>query len=154
MQWSKQVLLACLVLVLLLGCCGCSKDEILNCYNSILRSASKLALSSDLGLKGMRKVGEDSYVGSYCAEYQRFSGREVLFGGTSIERRKTEFKVAYDLTVFNGSGRLILVSGDCRETLVDTEGEGELNYGFAASDQYLVFEGKGFDGSLELQVSD
>jgi hypothetical protein len=54
----------------------------------------------------------------------------------------------------NGSGKLLLRSGDRKETLVDIEGEGELNYGFAASDQYLIFEGKNFDGSLELQVSD
>ena len=83
-------------------------------------------------------------------KYQGFSGKEVLFGGTSVERENTEFKVTYELTILNGSGKLILDSGDCREILVDADGEGELNYGFAASDQYLIFEGTGFDGSLEL----
>lgn len=87
-------------------------------------------------------------------KYHGFSGKEVLFGGTSVERENTEFKVTYELTILNGSGKLILDSGDCREILVDADGEGELNYGFAASDQYLIFEGKHFDGSLELQVSD
>ena len=75
----------------LIACCllplaGCSKDQVLGRYNEILQAAGEATLTGSGDLEGERSFGADHYVGSYAADYEGFSGEEVLFGGTALER--------------------------------------------------------------------
>ena len=74
------------ILIFSLTLAGCSKDEILDQYNSVVQTAGNAALTSNFLLKGNRTYGEDCYTGTYTADYKDFSNTEYLFGGTSIER--------------------------------------------------------------------
>ena len=67
---------------------GCSKDEILDHYNSIVQSAGAIELTGKLSLEGTKEKGIDDYTGTYTADYENFSDTEYLFGGTSIKREK------------------------------------------------------------------
>ena len=79
---------------------GCSKDEILDQYNSVVQTAGNAALTSDFSLKGNRTYGEDCYTGTYTADYKDFSKTEYLFGGTSIERENgKDISVSFDLEI-------------------------------------------------------
>ncbi len=62
------------------------KDAVLEAYGSLVGSAGSWALTPDRSLQGERVPGEDGYTGSYQAEYENFSGTELLFGGTVLER--------------------------------------------------------------------
>ena len=64
------------------------KDTILNAINSVNEAGGKTALTNEIFLQGKRTAGEDSYIGTYQADYTRFSGTEILFGGTTVEREK------------------------------------------------------------------
>lgn len=77
------------ILMLSLPLTGCLKDEILDQYNNVVRSAGNVALTSDFSLKGNRTCGDDCYTGTYTADYKDFFKTEYLFGGTSIERENT-----------------------------------------------------------------
>ena len=80
-----------IILLLLMMCClismtACSKDEIIEQYNQALQALPHTGLTDNKELRGKRSPGTDGYVGTYEANYEDFSGEEVLFGGTALER--------------------------------------------------------------------
>lgn len=54
------------------------KDGIEDVLNNWLEAFSKHDLTEDKALKGERKFRMDDYVGSYRAEYSRFSGENFI----------------------------------------------------------------------------
>ena len=48
---------------------GCSKDQVLDTYNSVLQAAGSVQLTSSFSLQGERKGGIDDFTGTYQAEY-------------------------------------------------------------------------------------
>lgn len=62
------------------------KDAILDAYSSLMDTAGSWALTPDRSLQGERVRGEDDYTGTYAADYEDFSGTELLFGGTTLDR--------------------------------------------------------------------
>lgn len=54
------------------------KDGIEDVLNNWLEAFSKHGLTEDKDLKGKRKFSMDDYVGSYRAEYSRFSGENFI----------------------------------------------------------------------------
>lgn len=65
------------VLIFGLTLAGCSKDEILDQYNSVVQIAGNTALTSDFSLKGNRTYGEDCYTGTYTADYKDFLKQNI-----------------------------------------------------------------------------
>ena len=62
------------------------KDAILDAYGSLVDTAGSWALTPDRSLQGERIPGKDDYTGTYAAGYEDFSGTELLFGGTTLDR--------------------------------------------------------------------
>ena len=80
-----------ITIILISGCMmflatGCSKAQIIKQYDNVLQSIGEKSITKNRKLQGERKLGEDSYVGSYKAEYESFSGEEIVFGGTGLSR--------------------------------------------------------------------
>lgn len=154
MKRGKTLLAAALALCLVFALAGCNKDSILNGFNDLLHHASRYALTDEKDLTGERTEGVDTYTGSYTAEYNGFSGTEYLFGGTGLEREKgNELTVTYELTVDSGSAELYWRDKDNRYTLAGTEGNGSNSLTLTAGDNYLVFEGEDFQGTLYITVA-
>ena len=84
--------------------------------------AGDSGLTKDKELQGKRKFGTDSYVGTYEADYDSFSGEEVLFGGTALERDTgNEIEISCDTNITDGTLKLILKTGsDDPQILFDT----------------------------------
>ena len=116
---------------LMLGVVGCSlldnvdKDKVLDAYNDVIQSAGKATLTKGISLKGNREFGADKYVGTYKADYKKFTGTECLFGNTSIERENGKYVViTCTFNVKNGTAQLFWLSGD-DDPVVLLEGSGE-----------------------------
>ena len=82
----KKLIPLFLMLCCLVSVTACSKDEIVSNYNQALQSIGDKGLTDDKDLQGKREFGIDSYVGNYTADYDDFSGNEIIFGGTALER--------------------------------------------------------------------
>lgn len=82
----RKVIALCLMLCCMFSLCACSKDEIVEQYNEALQAVGDNNLTDNKDLQGTRELGEDSYVGTYQADYDDFTGKEIVFGGTSLER--------------------------------------------------------------------
>ena len=88
---------------------GCSKDEILDHYNSIVQSAGAIELTGKLSLEGTKEKGIDDYTGTYTADYENFSDTEYLFGGTSIKREAgKDLSIDCTLEITEGTAKVFL----------------------------------------------
>lgn len=144
---------------LLALCCfismtGCSKEEIVEHYNQALQVAGDSGLTKDKELQGKRKFGTDSYVGTYEADYDSFSGEEVLFGGTALERDTgNEIEISCDTNITDGTLKLILKTGsDDPQILFDTLQSYSETIELPSASNYIVVETENFTGSLNLKI--
>lgn len=124
-------------------------DEINDWTNSFAtRSITKAHI-----LNGEREIGIDDYVGSYEADYDRFSGEEYIFGGTSLKRKKgSDLKVTYSLSVQSGNAVLYWSDGNEENIIADTTVGGVYQFTIHAGKNFIVLKGRQFTGSLSLKV--
>ena len=142
------------ILIFSLTLAGCSKDEILDQYNSVVQIAGNTALTSDFSLKGNRTYGEDCYTGTYTADYKDFSKTEYLFGGTSIERENgKDISVSFDLEITEGTAQVFWVSGsDDPVILLEATGSYSETITLPEGGNYIGVIGNNFTGHLEMNI--
>lgn len=131
---------------------GCSKAQIIKQYDNVLQSIGEKSITKNRKLQGERKLGEDSYVGNYKADYESFSGEEIVFGGTGLSRDAgNKIKVSCKIEAENGTAKIIFQSGmeDAR-ILCDGTGEHTETIELPPASNYLKIEGKDFTGTIEL----
>lgn len=150
----KKIFGCLLIFLLITGGMGCSKDQVLNTYNSAIQLAGKSQLTSDIKLTGKREKGVDDYVGKYSASYKNFNKSECIFGGTSIEHKSgNKLKITYNTNTDSGSIKLVIKSGSntpvvlCEGSKLDSQIE------LPDGSNYLSLEGQNFTGNIDLNVS-
>ena len=133
---------------------ACSKDEIVEQYNQALQAVGDNGLTNNNDLQGRRNLGADSYVGTYEADYENFSGEEVLFGGTALERDDgNEIKISCNMDKTSGTLKLILQTGtNDPEVLCDTETSYSETIDLPSASNYIIVEAENFTGSLDLII--
>lgn len=150
----RKLIALCLMLCCLLSMSACSKDEMVEQYNEALQAVGDNNLTSDKKLQGDREFGEDSYVGTYQAEYDDFTGKETIFGGTSLERDSgNEISISCDLTIEDGTIQLLLQTGDNDpQVLCDSSGEYSETIELPSASNYIIVQSENFAGSIKLTV--
>ena len=82
------------------------KDTLVGTYGSLVAVAGSWALTPARSLQGERIPGEGEYTGTYEADYEDFSGTELLFGGTTLDREAgNTVEVTCSLIIEEGEGR-------------------------------------------------
>ena len=147
-------LLSLCLLFTITGCSGNNvKDNVINGFNDMLQHFSKYALTDEKDLQGDKTKGEDTYTGSYVADYEDFNGKEYIFGGTALERDKgNDLTVTYELTVDSGTVRFYWRDKEEEKIIADTSDTGSYSVTLAEGDNYLALEGDNFCGSLQVTV--
>ena len=113
----------------------------------------KYALTDEKDLQGDKTKGEDTYTGSYTADYEDFNDKEYIFGGTALERDKgSELTVTYELTVDSGTAKLYWLDKGEEKMIADTSKNGTYSVTLDEGDNYLTLEGNDFCGSLQVVV--
>lgn len=130
------------------------KEAILGALNVLNEAGGETALTSDTFLKGKRTKGTDDYTGTYSADYNKYSGTEVLFGGTTMERDGgNTIEVSCSLKVERGKAIIFLKSGSSDpavllETTDDYTGSIEVGNGSC----YIGVWGDEFTGNIEINM--
>ncbi len=150
----RKLIAICLMLCCLLSMSACSKDEIVEQYNEALQAIGDNNLTSDKELQGERESGEDSYVGTYQAEYDDFTGKEIIFGGTSLERDSgNKINISCNLNIEKGTIQLLLQTGDnAPQVLCDSSGEYSETIELPSASNYIIVQSENFTGSIKLTV--
>lgn len=129
------------------------KNSLINGFNDWMQSFSKYALTNDFELQGIRKYGIDNYTGSYEATYFQWTGKELLFGGTSLQRENgNQLKVTYTLTIAEGTARLYRLAAGQEYPIADTNAANVIEFTIDSGDNYIILEGNQLSGSLSLNV--
>ena len=123
------------------------KDAILDAYSS-------WALTPDRSLQGERVRGEDDYTGTYAADYEDFSGTELLFGGTTLNREAgNTVELTCSLDIEEGEAAIFLCSGSEEPVLLLSESgdySGTIEVG--GGSVYLGVWAVGVTGSVSIQI--
>ena len=148
------ILLSLCLAFAITGCSGDNmKDNVINGFNDMLQHFSKYALTDENDLQGDKTKGEDTYTGSYTADYEDFNDKEYIFGGTALERDKGNgLTVTYELTVNSGTVRLYWLDKDTENIIAEANHTDTYFVTLNEGDNYLVLEGNNFCGSLEVAV--
>lgn len=130
------------------------KDSILDAYNSLVDTAGSWALTPDRSLQGERVRGEDGYTGTYAADYEDFSGTELLFGGTTLEREAGDtVEVTCSLAIEEGEAAVFLRSGSENPAILLSESgdySGTIEVG--GGSVYLGVWAENVTGSVSIQI--
>ena len=150
---TVSLLSLCLILTIT-GCRGDNvKDNVITGFNDMLQHFSKYALTDENDLQGDKTKGDDTYTGSYVADYEDFNGEEYIFGGTALERDKgSDLTVTYQLTVDSGTVRFYWRDKEEEKIIADASDTGTYSVTLEEGDNYLTLEGDDFCGSLRVTV--
>ena len=132
------------------------KDALVDAYGSLVDTAGSWALMPDRSLQGERVPGEDDYTGTYAADYDDFSGTELLFGGTTLDREAgNTVELTCSLDIEEGEAAIFLCSGSEEPVLLLSESgdySGTIEVG--SGSVYLGVWGEVVTGSVSIQIEE
>ncbi len=129
------------------------KNEIIKGYDSVIQMFSEKGISKDKELTGKREYGIDSYVGTYKAEYNKETKKEVIFGGTALHRQNGEhIGLNIKLEKTNGNIEVKVKLGEKEIALIEDTGEYSDNIYIDGQSYYLVIELENFVGNIEIEA--
>ncbi len=149
----KRIVIIISIVFISLIVCGCSKEEVINEFDNTIKMISDNILTKDERLVGDRVFGVDHYVGSYKANYKDFSREEILFGGTTVER-KNGGVVHVKLTIKGESGKVSVIARMKGEDIVlgDKNGIYEVDLNVLDGGNFIIVKGDKFSGILKLEI--
>ena len=130
------------------------KDALVGAYGSLVDAAGSWALTPDRSLQGDRVRGEDDYTGTYEAGYEDFSGTELLFGGTTLDRAAgNTVEISCALDIEEGEAAVFLCSGS-EEPVILLSGSGDYASAIevGGGSTYIGIWGERTSGSVSIQI--
>lgn len=149
----RQIVIIISIVFISLIVCGCSKEEVINEFDNTIKMISDNILTKDERLVGDRIFGVDHYIGSYRANYKDFSREEILFGGTTVER-KNGGVVHVKLTIKGESGSIKVIARLKGEDIVlgDKNAIYEVDLNVLDGGNFIIVRGDKFSGFLKLEI--
>ncbi len=130
------------------------KDTLVGIYSSLVDAAGSRALTPDRSLQGERLRGEDDYTGTYEADYEDFSGTELLFGGTTLSREAgNTVELTCSLDMEEGEAAVFLCSGsEDPVVLLSDSGDHTSTIEVSGGSTYIGIWGEGVTGSVSIRI--
>ena len=130
------------------------KDTLVGAYGSLVDAAGSWALTPDRSLQGERVRSEDDYTGTYEANYEDFSGTELLFGGTTLDRAAgNTVELTCSLDIEEGEAAVYLCSGlEEPMILLSESGDYSSTIEVGGGSTYIGVWGEGVAGSVSIQI--
>lgn len=130
------------------------KDTLVGAYGSLVDAAGSWALTPDRSLQGERVRSEDDYTGTYEANYEDFSGTELLFGGTTLDRAAgNTVELSCSLDIEEGEAAVFLCSGsDDPVILLSGSGDYSSTIEVGGGSTYIGVWGEVANGSVSIQI--
>ena len=130
------------------------KDTLVGAYGSLVDAAGSWALTPDRSLEGERVRGEDDYTGTYEANYEDFSGTELLFGGTTLDREAgNTVELSCSLNIEEGEIAVFLCSGSEDPVILLSEsGDYSSTIEVGGGSTYIGVWGEEANGSVSIQI--
>ena len=150
----KKLIAFALLLCVALSFTGCqfnyeNPSDVLEKLEGWAENLGQSQITEDGDLIGERILSEDFYVGRYCADGEDETGKDVVFGGASIEKR--QLRVYGTITTESGKATIrIRQNWDVTELETDEDGNFETNLSLDNGGNYIMVNYEDFTGSIEL----
>ncbi len=143
------VLLLCAGMACSTGC-GSWKDTMLSGYANVVAALGDLSRTKSAELIGTRTDGSDAYTGAYASSCQKVRGRDVIFGGCSIQQQN--LTITGTVQTQAGFVRIIVQDGSSPEQSLIPDSNGKIHAEIAGNggDCYILVDYADFTGTLTL----
>lgn len=149
-KWRRAVLTCCIALSLT-GCGFADWDsrELLEFADNLVGKLGDSQITPDEDLFGKRFCYDDVYTGSYRAQCQGSTGKDVIFGGASIESRKLQ---VHGRIVADSGRAAVRIRMNDEVAVLETDEEGyfETQLHLASGGNYIMVDYEDFSGTVEL----
>lgn len=150
----KRILLIALLLLTVLSLTACdwadSTPEGMHGFlDDVAGFFGSSQITDDDELIGKRKVADDAYTGSYTAECNGSTGRDVVFGGGSILNKT----LAIEGQIMAESGSAVVrirMNDEVVELEPDSDGRFDTELSILSGGNYIMINYSDFAGSVEL----
>lgn len=107
-------------------------------------------ITDDNELIGSREAGIDNYVGSYGADCDNISGRDVIFGGASARERI--LYISGNVNIESGTATVrIRLNDEVLELTPDENGYFETELSLVSGGNYIMVQYEDFKGTMDLR---
>lgn len=153
-HFAVLLLFAC-VLLYLPGCRlnDMEPDEMDAYLDGVVEKIGDSQITDDDDLIGQRDLGDDTYCGSYVANCNNQTGRDVVFGGASIHERV--LLCHGSVQVESGTAEIRIRLND--EVIIlqtDEKGGFETKLHLKSGGNYIMIDYSNFSGSVEMFCQD
>ena len=150
----KRILLIILLLLAALSLTACdwadsTPEEMHGFLDDVAAFFGRSQITDDDELIGKRKLTDDAYTGSYAAECNGSTGRDVVFGGGSI-LNKTLSLEGQIMTESGSAVVRIRMNDEMIELEPDSEGRFDTELHILSGGNYIMIDYSDFAGSVEL----
>lgn len=124
-------------------------DDILHFYTNTVEFLGSRQLTSKLNLIGERYDEKDDYTGAYKCSADNVTGRDVIYGGCSVDKIKLNLKGKADTQ----SGELkirIRYGYDVEYITIQEDGSFDELLEFEGGGNYIIIEYKDFTGEIDV----
>lgn len=123
-------------------------------FGELVGDAGNAALTPQSKLQGHKENGVDDYTGAYEATYSEFTGTEILFGGTTLEREAgSTIHITCSLSLESGEAAVFLRSGaDDPIILLSESGEYDGTIEVDGTSTYIGVWGDQADGTVSIEI--
>ncbi len=147
--------IGCILVIIcfaLMFCAGCSKDSILGFYKGINETLGDTVLTNKNKLKGTREFSSDHYTGTYSVTYNNFTGEEVIFGGTTIERDENDIHIKLNIEDSKGDIKVIMKLKENEEILATEDGNYQFDFNVKDGSNYLIIRAEKYSGKVDIEI--
>lgn len=128
-------------------------DEIHNFLEEIVSDIGSYQLTDDEDLFGTRKQGSDFYSGIYTADCNSSTGRDVIFGGGSMEERELNCH-GYIITKSGEATVRIRMNEEVIELKTDENGYFCTFLNLSSGGNYIMIDYDDFIGTVEIECEE
>lgn len=126
-----------------------SPESVISRLDSIAGKIGHSQITADEALLGTRNNGEDEYTGEYRSLCDGQTGRDVVFGGGSVEKRCVHIHGHIGTDSGKATVR-IRMNSVATELQTDENGYFETALNMSSGGNYIMIDYKDFSGSVEL----
>lgn len=142
-------------LVFLIGGTAVSfnKDDIISGFNNTIQNIGDNVLTTDRKLEGDRVFGKDKYTGIYNASYKDFTGEEVIFGGTELDREYgNELNLNINVNKTSGKIKIYMNNGIEQKVLIEDTGEYKNTITIPEGSNYFIVKCTDLNGEINVKI--
>ena len=138
-----------LCLIVCLSACRMEPQETYQFLSGIAENLGESQITEETDLIGIRYSGEDSYTGTYQADCGGDTGRDVVFGGGSLESKKLRVHGSIRTDAGKATVR-IRQNEEVTELSPDQDGSFETKLSLESGGNYIMISYEDFQGSVAL----